>query len=218
MKICPKCQTKNQESSNFCKTCGVKITGSQFQDKKEAVMDGKKTHFTLLTISMVVLALALGFVAYLIVSGGPVQDGSASAQPAVAANIDYAGQKISMADVQATVRNGKVSVPLDVVLEKRMLRFEHQVRGEAVPLLAYVTQNGKVVTAVSMCEPCRSTRFHIEGKTLVCNACGTRWSLDTLKGISGGCLNYPPDVIPSAVENGVIQIDQKSVEQWKPRV
>ena len=69
-----------------------------------------------------------------------------------------------------------------------------------------------------MCEPCRSTRFHIEGKTLVCNACATKWNLETLKGISGGCLNYPPDVIPSTVDKGLIQIDEKTVTQWKPRV
>ena len=35
MKLCPKCQTKNQQSSNFCKKCGGKISGSDFQSKKE---------------------------------------------------------------------------------------------------------------------------------------------------------------------------------------
>jgi hypothetical protein len=44
------------------------------------------------------------------------------------------------------------------------------------------------------------------------------WNLETLKGIKGGCLNYPPDVIPSTVQNGRIQIDEAIVLQWKPRV
>ena len=87
-----------------------------------------------------------------------------------------------------------------------------------IPLLSYITQSGRVVTAVSMCEPCRSTRFHIEDKKIVCNACGTEWNLETLKGIQGGCLNYPPDVIPSTIEKDRIQIDEKNVTQWKPRV
>ena len=42
MKACPKCQTKNQDSSQFCKKCGVKLSGSSFQDKKEKVLGEKK--------------------------------------------------------------------------------------------------------------------------------------------------------------------------------
>ena len=99
-----------------------------------------------------------------------------------------------------------------------MVRFEYEGNGVKIPLLSYVTRSGKVITAVSMCEPCRSTRFHIKGTTLVCNACGTEWNLETLKGIQGGCLNYPPDVIPSTLVQNQIQIDEKIVAQWKPRV
>jgi uncharacterized membrane protein len=123
-----------------------------------------------------------------------------------------------MTDIQAKVEKGKISIPLSEVMEKRMVRFEYEGKGGKIPLLSYITQSGKVVTAVSMCEPCKSTRFHIQDKTLVCNACYTTWNLETLKGIKGGCLNYPPDVIPSTVENGQIKIDEKVVTQWKPRV
>jgi len=121
-----------------------------------------------------------------------------------------------MTDIQAKVENGKISIPLEVVKEKKMVRFEYQ--GNRVPLLASMTPSGRVLTAVSMCEPCRSTRFHISDKKIVCNACGTEWNLETLKGIQGGCLNYPPDVIPSTVEKDRIQIDEKIITQWKPRV
>jgi len=114
--------------------------------------------------------------------------------------------------------NGKISIPLDVVMEKKMVRFEYEGNGIRIPLLSYITQSGRVVTAVSMCEPCRSTRFHIKDKTIVCNACYTEWNLETLQGIKGGCLNYPPDIIPSKVEKNQILIDEKVVLNWKPRV
>jgi len=221
MKACPKCQTKNQESSNFCKKCGVKISGSQFEDKKEKVLGGKKTKPSWVTVSLALAAIALGGIAFWIIQGStPANSGvsSVSPQPKVSGNVDYTGQSISMTEIQPNVKGGKISVPLDLVLEKRLVRFEYETKGNKIPLLSYVTPSGKVITAVSMCEPCRSTRFHIEGKTLVCNACGTKWNLETLKGISGGCLTYPPDVIPSTVEKGVIQIEDKIVTQWKPRV
>lgn len=218
MRTCPKCQTKNQESSNFCKKCGSKITEPTFQDKKEKVLGEKKGKSPRMLVSLVIIVIALGGIAYWLIQGNTSADPRVSSQPKVSERVDYVGQTIRMTDVPVKVENGKISIPLDVVRDKKLVRFEYEGNGVKIPLLSYITQNGRVVTAVSMCEPCRSTRFHIEEKTLVCNACSTVWNLESLKGIEGGCLNYPPDVIPSTVVKDKIQIDEKIVNQWKPRV
>jgi len=218
MKACPKCQTKNQDSNNFCKKCGYQLSGSSFQEKKEKVLGEKKRKRLWIPISLSVLAIVLIGVGYWIIEGNTGSNPKVSTQPKVSEKVDYAGQKIPMTDVQAKVEKGKISVPLDVVKEKKMVRFEYENNGLRIPILSYITESGRVVTAVSMCEPCRSTRFHIEEKKIVCNACATEWNLETLKGIQGGCLNYPPDVIPSTIEKDRIQIDEKIVTQWKPRV
>ncbi len=218
MRACPKCQTKNQESSNFCKKCGSKISGSSFQDKKEKVLGEKKRRSPWLLVSLAISAVALGGIAFWIIQGNSAANPKVSSQPKVSESVDYSGQTIRMTDILAKVETGKISIPLDAVMEKRIVYFEYNGNGTKIPLLAYITQTGRVVTAVSMCEPCRSTRFHIKGKTLVCNACATEWDLETLKGIRGGCLGYPPDAIPSTVEKGRILIDEKIVSQWKPRV
>ena len=169
-------------------------------------------------LSLAVIAIALGGISYWLIHGESGVNSKVSSQPKVSEKIDYTGQTIAMTDVSVRVENGKISIPVETVLEKKMVRFEYEGNGVKIPLLSYVTRNGKVITAVSMCEPCRSTRFHIKGTTLVCNACGTEWNLETLKGIQGGCLNYPPDVIPSTLVKNQIQIDEKTVAQWKPRV
>ncbi len=44
----------------------------------------------------------------------------------VAERVDYTGQTIPMTDIQAKVENGKISIPLDVVKEKKMVRFEYE--------------------------------------------------------------------------------------------
>jgi uncharacterized membrane protein len=168
------------------------------------------------SLSLVVVAVLLAGVGYWVMKGHTAADPRVSSQPKVSGKVDYAGQTIRMVDIQAKVENGKISIPLDVVKETKMVRFEYP--GNGVPLLAYIAPSGRVVTAVSMCEPCRSTRFHINDKKIVCNACATEWNLETLKGIQGGCLNYPPDVIPSTIEKDRIQIDEKIITQWKPRV
>jgi hypothetical protein len=216
MRACPKCQTKNQDSNNFCKKCGFQLSGSSFQDKKEKVL-GKRTrkpHWV--PLSLAALVMILVGAGYWIIEGNTGNNPKISTQPKIGEKVDYAGQTIRMTDIEAKVENGKISIPLAVVKEKKLVRFEYP--GKGVPLLAYVTPSGRVVTAVSMCEPCRSTRFHISDKKIICNACATEWNLETLKGIQGGCLNYPPEVIPSTIEKDRIQIDEKIVAEWKPRV
>lgn len=218
MKACPKCQTKNQDSSNFCKKCGFQLSGSSFQDKKEKVLGEKKKKPYWIPISLAAVAAILVVVGYWVVQGNTGANPKVSSQPKVSDKVDYAGQSIRMTDVQASVEKGIISIPLEVVKEKKMVRFEYENNGFRMPLLAYLAPSGRVVTAVSLCEPCRSTRFHIEDKKIVCNACATEWNLETLKGIQGGCLNYPPDVIPSTIDKDRIRIDEKIVAQWKPRV
>ena len=217
MKACSKCQTKNQDSSEFCKKCGVKLSGSTFEDKKEKVLGEKKGKPPWVMVSLAVIAIALGGIAYWLIGGDSGVNSKVSSQPKVAEKVDYTGQTVAMTDVSVRVENGKISIPVETVLEKKMVRFEYEGNGVKIPLLSYVTRNGKVITAVSMCEPCRSTRFHIKDKSLFCNACNTEWNLETLKGIQGGCLNYPPEVIPSTIVQNQIQIDEKTVAQWKPR-
>jgi len=218
MRACPECQTKNQDSNNFCKKCGFQLSDSSFQDKKEKVLGERKRKPYWVPISLAIVAVVLAGVGYWLIKGDSAADPRVSSQPKVSGKVDYAGQKIAMTDIQAKVEKGKIFIPLDVVKEKKMVRFEYENNGNKIPLLAYITQTGRVVTAVSMCEPCRSTRFHIEDKKIVCNACGTEWNLETLKGIQGGCLNYPPDIIPSTIEKDRIQMDEKIITQWKPRV
>jgi uncharacterized membrane protein len=216
MKICPKCKTKNDDSSRFCKECGDQLSGSSFQDKKEKVL-GEKKKAPWVWVSLIIVAAVLAGVAYWVIAGGTKPDSKIASQRVVQ-GVDYTGQTVQMADIQAKVENGKISIPLDMVKEKKMVRFEYEGKGLKIPLLSYITLAGRVVTAVSMCEPCRSTRFHIKDKTLVCNACYTEWNLETLQGIKGGCMNYPPEVIPNTVENGRILIDENVVLGWKPRV
>ena len=218
MKACPKCQTKNQESSRFCKKCGFQLSGSSFQDKKEKVLGENKRKTFWVPISLTALAVLLVGIGYWIIAGNTGADPRLSSQPKVSEKVDYVGQTIRMTDVQAKIDKGKISIPLDAVKENKMVHFEYESNGVKIPLLSYITPSGRVITAVSMCEPCRSTRFHINDKKIVCNACATEWNLETLKGIQGGCLNYPPDVIPSTIVKDRIQIDEKIVSQWKPRV
>jgi uncharacterized protein len=193
-------------------------SGSSFQEKREKVLGEKKGRPSWSIVLLIVVVIALGGIAYWLIQGNTGDSPKVSSQPKVSGKVDYSGQTIKMTDVMAKVENGKIMIPVDVVKEKKIVRFEYEGKGLNIPLLAYLTMAGRVVTAISMCEPCKSTRFHIKDKSMVCNACYTEWNLETLKGISGGCMNYPPEVIPNTLEKDSIVIDEKVVINWKPRV
>lgn len=130
----------------------------------------------------------------------------------------YEGETIEMTEVKPEVEKGKISISENEVRKKKIVYFDY-VGAQTIPLLAYLSTNNQIVAAVSMCEPCKSTKFHIENVTLVCNACGTTWTLEGLEGISGGCKEYPPDVLEKVeVKGGKVLIDEKEVQEWKPRI
>ncbi len=131
---------------------------------------------------------------------------------------NYQQQRISQTPVESIVANGTIQIPLQELQANKFIITTYTSGTKSLKLTSYIAPSGKVITAVSICEPCRSETFHIAGNHLVCNACNTRWVLETLQGISGGCLNYPPDVLESTVENGNIVIAESLVANWQPRV
>ena len=137
--------------------------------------------------------------------------------PAPAGGGTASQKQIQMTDLTATVADGKIAVPVATVKEKGLVRFTYKGTTE-IPLLAYVAPSGKVVTAVSMCEPCSSTRFFIDGDKIICSSCGTEWDLETLKGIKGGCTAYPPDRVTNTISGDIVRIDETSVAGWKSRI
>lgn len=76
---------------------------------------------------------------------------------------------------------------------------------EYLPLIILQTPKGKTVGGIRVCEPCSSFNFHIvDRKYLQCDTCGTRWDIETFKGLSGGCLNYPPPKLSTGLVDGIV--------------
>lgn len=214
VKICPECRTKNDDFDHFCKKCGFLLSNSSLKEKKEKVL--AKNRLPRMWIVFVIAVFALG-AAFWIIEGKTTTHPRIASPQKVMGGVNYSGKTISMTDIKVKVEDGKITLPVDVLKEKKIIRFEYENNGVKIPLLAYVSPDGGVVTAVSICEPCQSTRFHIKGNTIVCDTCGTEWDLETLKGIKGGCISYPPRAISSTVEKDRIVIEEKAVLDWKPR-
>lgn len=141
--------------------------------------------------------------------------------PQTAAGIFYSSPTIASTGTKGSLPydfvNQNKLVFLDLKLQGKTDELTYQGRtiplnqykgGAYLPLVVILTPSQKLVSAVRVCEPCGSFSFHIvQGKYLDCDACHTRWDIETLRGISGGCTEYPPLKLSSAVTNSSVEID-----------
>ena len=141
-----------------------------------------------------------------------------AAQPVVAARAQAAGSHAGQAPVETRVEGTNLVVPLETIREKRIVEFEYSDGTVTVPLLAFITGEGKLVTAYRMCEPCNSKTFSIDGDRLSCGNCETQWSLNTLEGLQGTCQKYPPEPFPSRVEDGNVVMSIAQIKNWQIRL
>ncbi|OHE16619.1 MAG: hypothetical protein A2X96_05570 [Syntrophobacterales bacterium GWC2_56_13] len=185
------------------------------ETKREKLLEEKKK-FPLVKVVVILLVTAIPLAWFMFRDSPEAGSGSVPGSK-VTEKVSYRNQTIGMTPVDTAATGDYIEIPVEIVKEKKLVSFEYKKAGKQVPLMAYITPSGKLVTAVSMCEPCRSTKFHIEGEQMVCNACGTRWTLEGLRGVSGGCLEYPPDVVSHTIEGGKVRIKETIILDWKPR-
>lgn len=138
-----------------------------------------------------------------------------------------ANGRLSETPVTPEFKDGKIYVDLaavdkgglvDFEIPNQTVRLSNGATFDSLPVIAYVAPTGKVVAAVSFCEPCAGNSFHITGNRLVCNVCGTEWSLEKLQGLSGGCTKYPPEQVSFSVEGGRMVLDEQQLRSWVPRL
>ena len=218
--FCPNCGRKVEQKEKFCTGCGTGLTTAHSRNNlnKKDLVYGKRPGLS--TKNILNLTLLVVFASSLFIyfaTSKTKEEKIISEQPEVIGSVKYPAAGYNMQPITASVVNGNIVFPLDEVLTKKFVRFVYSGNNIEVPLLAYLNEDGKLVTSISMCEPCNSTTFHIKGDELVCNSCGSTWDLNNLNAISGSCGKYPPDPIPSKVAGNEIQIDEYLVTSWTRR-
>jgi len=225
--FCPNCGNKIQLNSKFCSICGNKIESKNKTNFNESNKNNIKRNKVLNTrkhakrkplfVTSAIIVLVGGFIWYF--AAQPSKEAKIiDSQPKVVSNVSYPSTSYQLTYSLALAKNGKIIIPLEEVKQRKFMRFDYISNNEMIPILAYLTEDGKVVTAISMCEPCNSITFHIKGSNLICNSCGTTWNLNNLNAVSGSCGKYPPDPIPSNVVGNEIQIDKSLVDNWTRRI
>jgi hypothetical protein len=129
--------------------------------------------------------------------------------------MDYSGLRVDKRTVEPVEDGDMIGVKLSDLEEYRMLYFRYQGK----PVLVYADQFGSIVASIAMCEPCENDEsFFIQDNVLVCGKCFTKWSLGTHTGLSGGCKEYPPEILGHEVRDGNVLVKKSDIINWRPRV
>ncbi len=188
------------------------------QGKKERFMEKQQTPVSRIILRLMIAAVVIGGIGWFTMAN---VSGQGPQIPAGGINVgarDYTGQVVKMTTIENKVENGRIKISLAEVKKAGIVLTNYRNGAKEQPVLALVTPKGNMVAAISVCEPCGSNLFRIEGDTLVCDSCGSKWYVETFAGISGGCPDYPPDPLKYSVEGDTIIIDEAPVRDWQPRV
>ena len=95
----------------------------------------------------------------------------------------------------------EVTIPVSTIEKEIMVHFTLDATGGKMPYMAYVFE-GKTYVRADICPPCRSYNFSIEKDILICDTCGTRFTVVTGEGVSGACVNYPKAAVAFEIRDG----------------
>lgn len=221
-RTCPQCNNEVSATARFCPSCGTAVTQKMHSttDKTADKMnDPSNKMSSSLRYALIGIFAIIGV--YLLVTLYNYiyfeEHDVIAAQPVVSDPVDYTDREIPMTEITGTVENGYFTFPLQQVLDHKLVRLEYQGSTAIIPILAYISTRGKLVTSISISEPSNSSRFTIINNEIHNNNCPSHWELDSMRALAC-CGNNHPDPIPSQVRNGKVLISTSTIENWRRRL
>lgn len=96
-------------------------------------------------------------------------------------------------EMQSVETGENLIIPISRITETAKF-YPVTVNGTQMEVIAVRDSNGKIRTAFNTCRICYDSGrgyYKQEGKALVCQNCGNRFTTDQIGGESGGCIPYP---------------------------
>ena len=107
--------------------------------------------------------------------------------------------------IEPEIGGDTVVLPVAVVESAVNTKFSVPLSDRTLDFMAYVL-DGAVHVRASVCPPCRSRGFALDGAVLVCDACATTFNAVTGEGMTGACVDYPKAEARCSVSDGLISV------------
>lgn len=113
--------------------------------------------------------------------------------------------------IKPTISGDNITIPATAVNTSKNVEFDVNFTEGTASYIAYV-YNGAIQVRASFCVPCRGRSFTLKGNYLICNNCGTVFSAQTGKGVSGvpACQSYPKAAVSFTADANGNLVMQKS--------
>ena len=210
-RLCSVCGTEAAELDRVCRQCGSSIADVAATDAAPPTKPAASK--TWLLRSAVVVAILAGLWAF-------YGDAFRSYHPVIASQPEI-GAVGSSGRINSTTVSARVEGPFIIVSaielrEHRIIRFFDPESVQTVPIIAYLTPAGRVVTAMSISENCRSTDFYLEGENIHCASCPSYWNASSLEAYAC-CQKYYPDPLPSTILGNEVRMESAAIRSWQTR-
>lgn len=205
---CTKCGSEQLSNAVVCLNCGTALREIVSTPQQKAIK-----RFSLIILAVVLISGVGYFFATIGRTYHPVIDH----QPTVGYGVQPSAEKIMSSMVSATLEGNEIVVPGEQLTSYRIIRVKDPEGIQTVPVIIYLTPRGKIVTAMSISESCRSNDFYLEGENIHCANCPSYWNMESMEAYAC-CQKYYPAPIPSTYRNGQIRIEKNVVQEWRTRL
>jgi hypothetical protein len=209
---CTQCGASISETQKYCAHCGN--PNNHNQEKPSDSMSGRKS---LLIPKLLLAAVFITGILYFSFTLTRNYHPIIADQPSTGFGTTPGQSKVSSKKVTARIDADDIVIDVESITAMGLVRFEDPEGIQTVPIIAYVTPRGKIVTAMSISESCRSTDFYLQGNNIHCASCPSYWHMESLEAYAC-CQKYYPDPIPSVVERGILRISKNTVRDWRTRI
>ncbi len=209
-KECQLCGTQVADGTDTCPQCGAKIIAAEGGGVAPRARQGMAGKVLKVAIPVVV---AIGLYSY-------YSDAFREYHPVIGKQPEVStpdlSRRVNSTMISSRIEGPFVIVSLKDVVKHTVVRFTDPGGVQEIPVIAYLTSSGRLVTAMSISEGCRSRDFYLEGEFIHCANCPSYWNASSLEAYAC-CQKYYPDPIPSTILGDEIRIEVDILRSWQAR-
>jgi uncharacterized protein len=220
---CTHCGKPLKPHARFCSQCGHNVGRNDILTNtiiENQIRKSTKSNVQRSTTKKVIVglfAVVIGILFFLVFQFITYEEhGVIAQQPVVTEPVHYTGEPLRMTEIQAKGQDGYFILYLEEIKENKFIRAWYDAPTTQLPVIAYISPKGRLVTAIGITEPCGESNYTIVDNHIHCSNCTGEWDMNSMQPF-GSCPKYYPEPIKSEIDGNMVLIAEADLESWRRR-